>query len=73
MKKKMVHVKPPEGKIKISINLDEDIVTWFKTYAKEKKRNYQNDINQVLRDFINECEAVESLYKTPLFEEETDE
>jgi hypothetical protein len=53
-------VEEPPGKIKISIRLDEDILTWFKTRAKENMRNYQTDINQVLRDYINGAVAEQS-------------
>ncbi|NNE58578.1 MAG: CopG family transcriptional regulator [Hellea sp.] len=43
-------VKPPTGKTRITIRLDDDILAWFKDQVnKAGGGNYQSLINEVLR------------------------
>ena len=39
-------------RVKVTINLDEEVVTHFKEQAREEGRPYQSLINQVLREHI---------------------
>ena len=43
-------------KQQITLRLDADIVTWFKTHA-EGGRGYQTDINRALRAHVQRCES----------------
>ena len=43
-------------KQQITLRLDVDIVTWFKTHA-EGGRGYQTDINRALREHVQRCES----------------
>ena len=55
-------VKVPEGKEKITIRLDTDILNWFRNVVDEAGGgNYQTLINSALREYIEG--------KTPRFEE----
>jgi len=56
---KKIQPKGQEEKIKISILLDEDIVAWFKTRAKENRRNYQTDMNISLRAWMELEKTIE--------------
>lgn len=39
-------------RVKVTINLDGDMVQYFKEWAKREGRPYQSLINQVLREFV---------------------
>lgn len=39
-------------RVKITINLDGEVVDYFKQVAKEETRSYQSLINQVLREYV---------------------
>ena len=43
-------------KQQITLRLDADIVTWFRTHA-EGGRGYQTDINRALREHVQRCES----------------
>ena len=43
-------------KWQITLRLDADIVTWFRTHA-EGGRGYQTDINRALREHVQRCES----------------
>ncbi len=50
-------VRPPVGKTRITIRLDEDVLAWFKDQVREAGGgNYQSLINSALRDFITHQE-----------------
>ena len=42
-------------KQQITLRLDSDVVTWFKTHA-QGGRGYQTDINRALREHVRRCE-----------------
>lgn len=47
-------VKPEQGKVRITIRLDADIIDHFKQLVHEAKGgNYQSLINDALRQYIN--------------------
>lgn len=47
-------VKPPPGKTRITIRLDDDILEWFRSQADAAGgANYQTLINQALREYID--------------------
>lgn len=47
-------IKPPPGKTRITIRLDEDIIDWFREQADAAGgANYQTLINQALREYID--------------------
>lgn len=51
-------VKPPKGKTRITIRLDNDILAWFKDQVvKAGGGNYQSLINSALREFIGQQEV----------------
>ena len=51
-------VRPPKGKIRITIRLDEDVVAWFKERVVQAGGgNYQSLINSALRDYIRHQEV----------------
>jgi len=51
-------VQPSKGKMRITIRLDEDVVTWFKDQViKGGGGNYQSLINAALHDFIKQQEV----------------
>ena len=43
-------------KQQITLRLNADIVTWFRTHAKGG-RGYQTDINRALREHVQRCES----------------
>jgi uncharacterized protein (DUF4415 family) len=46
-------VPPPAGKTRITIRLDDDVLTWFRAQARAAGgANYQTLINRALRDYI---------------------
>jgi len=60
-----------KGKTRITIRLDEDIVTWFKQQVDEAGGgNYQTLINSALRQFMSETkEPIETVLRRVLKEE----
>lgn len=53
----------PKGKTRITIRLDEDVITWFRTRVEEAGGgNYQSLINDALRQHI--AQAREPLEET---------
>lgn len=44
-------------KRQVTLRLDADVLTWFKTHA-QGGRGYQTDINRALRDHVQRQEAV---------------
>jgi uncharacterized protein (DUF4415 family) len=47
-------IKTPEGKIRITIRIDEDILNWFREQVHAAGGgNYQSLINMALREYIN--------------------
>ena len=42
-------------KQQVTLRLDSDVVTWFKTHA-QGRRGYQTDINRALREHVRRCE-----------------
>ncbi len=46
-------IKPPPGKTRITIRLDEDVIDWFREQADAAGgANYQSMINQALHEYI---------------------
>ncbi len=64
-------VTPPAGKTRITIRLDEDILTWFRAQVhKVGGGNYQTLINDALRAHINERpESLEEVVRRVVREE----
>ena len=64
-------VKPPPGKTRITIRIDDDILDWFRTRVHEAGGgSYQAMINQALRDHINgDREDLEQLLRRVVREE----
>jgi len=47
-------VKPPQGKTRITIRVDTDILNWFREKVHTQGGgNYQTHINEALREYIN--------------------
>jgi uncharacterized protein (DUF4415 family) len=47
-------VKPPHGKTRITIRVDTDILNWFREQVHNQGGgNYQTNINEALREYIN--------------------
>lgn len=47
-------VIPQQGKTRITICIDTDILEWFRDEAEREGRGYQTAINQALRNFIRQ-------------------
>ncbi|MFH1130535.1 MAG: BrnA antitoxin family protein, partial [Pseudomonadota bacterium] len=64
-------VKPPPGKTRITIRLDDDILEWFRDQVNTAGGgNYQTLINQVLREYImKKAEPLEDILRRVLREE----
>lgn len=64
-------VPVPQGKIRITIRLDDDVVSWFKEQVNRAGGgNYQTLINQALRDFVEQSgEPLEETLRRVLREE----
>lgn len=64
-------LKTPRGKSRITIRLDEDVLSWFRHQVDEAGGgNYQSLINQALRKHIERSdEALESTLRRVLREE----
>lgn len=59
----------PAGKTRITIRLDDDIISWFRQQAEQASGgNYQTSINQALRDYI-ERQSLEDLLRRVVREE----
>ena len=61
----------PSGKSRITIRLDDDILTWFKEQVhRAGGGNYQTLINQALRKYMeSETEPLDSVLRTVVREE----
>jgi uncharacterized protein (DUF4415 family) len=61
----------PNGKIRITIRLDEDIISWFRTRVEEAGGgNYQTVMNDALRQYIaHEREPLEETLRRVIREE----
>lgn len=57
------------GKTRITIYIDDDVVSWFKTKAKEVGGNYQTMINRELKRIINEEKPLKEIIKEAIREE----
>lgn len=64
-------IKPPPGKTRITIRIDDDILDWFRARVHEAGGgSYQAMINQALRDCIStDHEALEELLRRVVCEE----
>lgn len=50
-------IKPPAGKTRVTIRLDNDVLNWFRNQVHQKGGgNYQSDINAALRSYIDQQE-----------------
>ena len=59
----------PAGKTRITIRLDDDIITWFRQHTEHAGGgNYQTAINQALREHI-ERQSLEDLLRRVVREE----
>lgn len=59
----------PAGKTRITIRLDDDIITWFRQLTEQAGGgNYQTAINQALREHI-ERQSLEDLLRRVVREE----
>jgi uncharacterized protein (DUF4415 family) len=59
----------PAGKTRITIRLDDEIITWFRQQADQSGGgNYQTAINQALRDYIDQ-HSLEELLRRVVREE----
>jgi len=61
----------PQGKTKITISLDDDIIDWFRqSVNNENGGNYHNLINDALKAYIhNQNESLETMLRRILKEE----
>jgi uncharacterized protein (DUF4415 family) len=64
-------VKPPPGKTRITIRIDDDILDWFRDQAHAAGGgNYQTMMNEALREFIKtEYEPLEETVRRVVREE----
>ena len=64
-------VPTPHGKTRITIRLDDDILTWFRDQVEAVGRgNYQTMINNALRDYMeHKIEPIEETIRRVLREE----
>lgn len=64
-------VRPPAGKTRITIRIDEDVLDWFRGQVHAAGGgNYQSAINQALRDHImHEREPLEQMLRRIVREE----
>ena len=50
-------VRAPQGKTRITIRIDDDVLDWFRNQVEESGGgNYQTLINNALREFIHQQE-----------------
>ena len=68
-------VKPPAGKTRITIRIDDDVIAWFKEQVhKSGGGNYQTLINQVLRERMEQTpEHLEATLRRVIREELADD
>ena len=61
----------PLGKTRITLRLDEDVVSWFREQANTKGGgNYQTLINQALREYVfNQQQPLEDILRRVVREE----
>jgi uncharacterized protein (DUF4415 family) len=63
----------PQGKTKITLSVDDEIIDWFREKVNQNKGgNYQTLINQALKEYIqnqNKDESLERLLRRILREE----
>jgi len=57
------------GKTRITIYLDDDIVSWFKTKANEVGGNYQTMINRELKRIISDDKPLKEIIREAIREE----
>ena len=64
-------VKPPHGKTRITIRLDDDVVEWFRGQVEAAGGgNYQTLINEALREYMaHRAERLEDVLRRVLREE----
>lgn len=59
----------PTGKTRITIRLDDDVISWFRQQAEQASGgNYQTAINDALREYINQ-QSLEELLRRVVREE----
>jgi uncharacterized protein (DUF4415 family) len=64
-------VKPPSGKTRITIRIDDDVIAWFKEQVHlAGGGSYQTLMNQALREFIeSRKEPLEAILRRVIREE----
>ncbi len=64
-------LKPPAGKTRITIRIDDDVLDWFRRQVEAAGGgNYQTLMNQALREYTtNQPEALEKLLRRVVREE----
>lgn len=64
-------VRPPPGKTRITIRIDDDVLAWFKEQVhRAGGGNYQSLINQALREHMTSgSEVLEDVFRRVLREE----
>jgi uncharacterized protein (DUF4415 family) len=64
-------VKPPSGKTRITIRIDDDVIAWFKEQVHlAGGGSYQTLMNQALREFIeSKKEPLEAILRRVIREE----
>jgi len=63
-------VQPEPGKSRITIRLDNEVLDWFRTKADEQGGgNYQNMINQVLKEYIHQDKSLADILRQVIREE----
>jgi uncharacterized DUF497 family protein len=58
-----------KGKTRITIYLDDDVVSWFKAKANEVGGNYQTMINKELKRIISDDKPLKEIIKEAIREE----
>jgi uncharacterized protein (DUF4415 family) len=58
-----------QGKTRITIYIDNDVVSWFKAKAAEVGGNYQTMINQELKRIISDDKPLKELIREAIREE----
>jgi uncharacterized protein (DUF4415 family) len=58
-----------KGKTRITIYIDDDVISWFKTKAAEVDGNYQTMINAELKRIISNEKPLKELIKEAIREE----
>jgi len=52
MHKRTYHIHMPQNKTRITIRIDDDVLTWFRRQVKPTDGSYQAAIDLALRDYI---------------------